>query len=228
MISAFHEIGAYRGQRNPISLSKQLTQAMQTSGEICVADRPIGAFGCIVGGECRRVFDTDVWSYVRGDGKRDTETWYCYEDTVPNSQKEFEKFCKEAKSERRYHSSYLQFKEADLKINFGAAGKAELEYKLTDSILKTHFKELMRLTMCYDSYKKTGYITDKSVSKFKALVEKIEKSDAKRAKASHSKTKASAKKRYASKCDHGDLGSMGHIHGTIVKCDHCGQMAEVW
>lgn len=29
-------------------------------------------------------------------------------------------------------------------------------------------------------------------------------------------------------CDHEDLGSMGHRHGDIVKCNSCGNMAEVW
>ena len=29
-------------------------------------------------------------------------------------------------------------------------------------------------------------------------------------------------------CDHADLGSLGYAHGSIVKCPHCGQRAEVW
>lgn len=29
-------------------------------------------------------------------------------------------------------------------------------------------------------------------------------------------------------CDHGDLGSLGYIHGSIVKCPGCGSMVEVW
>jgi rubrerythrin len=122
----------------------------------------------------------------------------------------------------------ISVKEADLKVNFGN-GRAVLEFKLVDSILKTHFKELMRLARCYDSKEKTGYITDKDERIFKALVEKIEKSNSKRAKASHEKMAAKAKQRYSkSKCTHDDLGSLGYRHGTTVKCPHCGQMAEVW
>jgi hypothetical protein len=122
----------------------------------------------------------------------------------------------------------ISVKKADLKVNFGN-GKAVLQYTLLDSILKTHFKELMRLTRCYDSKEKTGYITDKDELKFKDLVEKIEKSDSKKARASHEKTAAKAKQRYSkSKCTHDDLGSLGYRHGTTVKCPHFGQMAEVW
>ena len=29
-------------------------------------------------------------------------------------------------------------------------------------------------------------------------------------------------------CNHDDLGSLGYTHGTIVKCPHCGNSAEVW
>lgn len=29
-------------------------------------------------------------------------------------------------------------------------------------------------------------------------------------------------------CDHGDLGSLGYMHGSIVKCPGCGSMVEVW
>jgi hypothetical protein len=29
-------------------------------------------------------------------------------------------------------------------------------------------------------------------------------------------------------CDHEDLGSLGYIHGSTVKCPFCGNMAEVW
>jgi len=29
-------------------------------------------------------------------------------------------------------------------------------------------------------------------------------------------------------CEHEDLGSLGYAHGSVVKCPHCGQRAEVW
>lgn len=122
----------------------------------------------------------------------------------------------------------ISVKESDLKINFGGA-RAVLEYTLTDSILKTHFKELMRLTTCYDGKKKSGYITEKEEEGFRALVEKINKSDSKKAKYSHEKTRKKARERYSKpNCDHGDLGSRGYTHGTTVKCPDCGKLATVW
>lgn len=105
------------------------------------------------------------------------------------------------------------------------------KYTLVDSILKTHFKMLMRLSSVdgYHSKSKTGYIAEPDKEAFLALVEKIEKSNSKRAKTSHQKS-IERKKTASTKidCNHDDLGSFGYRHGERVVCPHCGQRAEVW
>lgn len=63
MITSFHGIGAYRGQRNPLAMKRSLDTVLD-GVEICTADRPIGAFGIVVLGECRSLFSRDVWSEV--------------------------------------------------------------------------------------------------------------------------------------------------------------------
>ena len=68
-VTAFHGIGAFRGQRNPIALSRQLT--MTLSGvTICAAERPIGAFGAVVTGRCLAAWPYDVWSETDEKGVR--------------------------------------------------------------------------------------------------------------------------------------------------------------
>ena len=108
--------------------------------------------------------------------------------------------------------------------------KIAYRYYLESSILKTHFKELMRLTtLRYDSKSKTGLINEENKDAFLALVEKIEASNDKRCQTSHEKSKIAAKKRFDNRnCEHEDLGSMGYKHGSIVKCPFCEKMAVVW
>lgn len=107
------------------------------------------------------------------------------------------------------------------------------EYKLVNSILKTHYKELMKISRLTgaNGYN-TGYITEKDKDKFIALVEKIENSDDKKCATSHQKSIEKKKKNRVvkshEKCDHADLGSRGYVHGTWVKCPICGEMCEVW
>lgn len=50
MISSFHGIGAYRGQKNPLALKRALDTAL-SGVELCCADRPIGAFGAVFLGD---------------------------------------------------------------------------------------------------------------------------------------------------------------------------------
>lgn len=97
MISAFHGIGAYRGQRNPLALRQQLDTCL-TGVEICVADRAIGAFGAVLFGECTAVFDRDVWSQIGPGGTRVADGWE--PALIPASQQEFEDF---AAREGTYH-----------------------------------------------------------------------------------------------------------------------------
>lgn len=93
MITGFHGIGAYRGQRNPVALSRQITTAL-SGVEICIADRPIGAFGIVVGGECSALYDQDCWSTVGADGQRESTGWW-NEVIEPRTQEEFEDFARE-------------------------------------------------------------------------------------------------------------------------------------
>lgn len=98
LITAFHGIGAYRGQRNPIALKKQLDIA--ASGvEICTADRPIGAFGILAAGKVERAFNFDVWSFVcEHTGERMLDPYdgrnRWVKEIRPETQQDFEDFCK--------------------------------------------------------------------------------------------------------------------------------------
>jgi len=112
-------------------------------------------------------------------------------------------------------------------------GQGYYKFKINDSILKTHFKSLMKLSRMYDSKEKTGYIVENNREDFLKLHLEIENSDASKAKKSHEKSvKSYQKKReessYKSKCDHEDLGSLGYKHGEIVSCPNCGKKTEVW
>jgi hypothetical protein len=106
MISAFHGIGAYRGQRNPLALRKMLDNALG-GVELCAADRPIGAFGAVFLGHCREVFDQDVWSVVGHDGLRETTGWVNKSLPAPD-QTEFESFAQAAQAERENAKSYCE------------------------------------------------------------------------------------------------------------------------
>ncbi|MCH8500263.1 MAG: hypothetical protein LAT63_17480 [Marinobacter sp.] len=108
MITAFHGIGAYRGQKNPIALSRQLTTAL-SGVEICGADRPIGAFGCVLFGEARAVYDQDCWSRVGKKGLRQASGWVNKVLECPEGQEAFEKFALEALAERAgYPDAYCE------------------------------------------------------------------------------------------------------------------------
>lgn len=102
------------------------------------------------------------------------------------------------------------------------------KFEIIDSILKTHFKELMKISTLYDSKEKSGYISVDNQVKFDALLIKINKSNDKRCKTSHAKSIEMLKNRKSDFCEHEDLGSMGYKHGETVKCPNCGKMAEVW
>ena len=107
MISAFHGIGAYRGQRNPLALRAMLDTALQ-GVELCAADRPIGAFGAVLLGYCREAFDQDVWSVINADGQREFSGFYCSSIEEPD-QPAFEQFAQTAKVERQeYPRSYCE------------------------------------------------------------------------------------------------------------------------
>jgi len=109
MITAFHGIGAYRGQTNPLALRSALVQCMATQGEVCIADRPIGAFGAVFGGRVSYVFDRDVWSEVGTEGMRFTES-DDVEACQPLEQDDFESFCKTAirpHNQRHYCEAWM-------------------------------------------------------------------------------------------------------------------------
>jgi hypothetical protein len=68
-------------------------------------------------------------------------------------------------------------------------------FTILESIHKTHFKALMKLSKMYDSKEKSGFILDSDIDKFDLLVAKIEKSNSESAKKSHQKTIEKAKAR---------------------------------
>jgi hypothetical protein len=107
MITAFHGIGAYRGQRNPLALRAMLDTALQ-GVELCAADRPIGAFGAVLLGHCREAFDQDVWSVINEDGQREATGWINTSVQEPD-QSAFEQFAQAAKAARQeYPRSYCE------------------------------------------------------------------------------------------------------------------------
>ena len=117
-----------------------------------------------------------------------------------------------------------------------------IEYTLVGSVLKTHFKELMKLSECsYNSATKKGLIRESKKTAFLALIERINKVSDKRANASHAKTAAEAVARRSetsdnkyprnpNECEHEDLGSLGYStdFGEKVVCPYCGSLVEVW
>ena len=109
--------------------------------------------------------------------------------------------------------------------------KAVYEFKVTGSLLKTHFKALARISFLFkrESGVYQGFILPSEVDQFLKLCEKANKVDSDKAKKSHEKAKVNyKKKKEASSCQHEDLGSLGYKHGSIVTCPHCGKKAEVW
>lgn len=71
---------------------------------------------------------------------------------------------------------------------FAQYKKAVLKFFIKESILKTHFKELIKLSAHYSNSDKTGYIKSDQKSDFIELLEKIEKSDSKKCAESHKKS----------------------------------------
>lgn len=67
------------------------------------------------------------------------------------------------------------------------------DFKLIDSICKSHYKSLMRLATNYNYKDKTGTISKRNTERFLSLVDEIEKSSSKVAKQSHAKSKANYK-----------------------------------
>jgi hypothetical protein len=65
-----------------------------------------------------------------------------------------------------------------------------VRFQLVDSVLKTHFKTLMKLSRLYDPATKIGYITKENEPEFHALAEKIEASNTEQCRKSHEKTRA--------------------------------------
>jgi hypothetical protein len=62
-----------------------------------------------------------------------------------------------------------------------------LQFTIAESIMKDHFKLLMKLARLYDASTKTGYIVKKDEPDFNALVDIIEKSDSQKCAVSHRK-----------------------------------------
>lgn len=71
---------------------------------------------------------------------------------------------------------------------FAQYKKAVFKFTIKESILKQHFKDLMRISTHYSKNEKTGYICTKEKENFLELVEKIEKSDSVKCKKSHQKS----------------------------------------
>lgn len=106
--------------------------------------------------------------------------------------------------------------------------KCVFKFKIVDSILKSHYKALARMSMLFNSSERNaGFIRINDEKAFLDLVAKIENSNDKRCATSHKKAVEKYKSR-KSVCDHADLGSLGYRHGDRVRCPMCGEMCEVW
>lgn len=130
----------------------------------------------------------------------------------------------------------LKDKGGNMKINYSeiknenpyVTAKCIYRFKIEKSILKKHYKALARMSMLFNhTERNAGFIRKENKQKFLDLLEEIEKSNSKKAAASHEKAAAKYKKKNY-KCEHEDLGSLGYVHGETVKCPHCGQLAVVW
>lgn len=108
MITAFHGIGAYRGQRNPLALKRQLDTAL-SGVELCVADRPIGAFGAVLLGDCTGHFSRDAWSTITDSGRIAEHEWAQLQ--TPTTQRGYETSCmgvlESALYDRHYCESWM-------------------------------------------------------------------------------------------------------------------------
>jgi hypothetical protein len=107
-ITAFHGIGAYRVSRNPLALRNALNSAL-SGVELCAADRPIGAFGAVIFGECTAAFKQDVWSEVDENGLRLTDNADVSDVFYPESQSDWEDFAKDSMQTRmRWQGNYCE------------------------------------------------------------------------------------------------------------------------
>lgn len=91
MITSFHGIGAYRGQRSPFALYRQTATAL-SGVEICAADRPIGAFGIVTTGSHIATFPWDVWSEIDPTGRRVSD--HHAGITGATDQRQYEAYCR--------------------------------------------------------------------------------------------------------------------------------------
>ncbi len=75
--------------------------------------------------------------------------------------------------------------------------KAKYIFSIEESILKTHYKQLARMSFLFSKETRNeGYILSENVENFLALIEKIEKSSDKRCATSHKKSLEKKKKSY--------------------------------
>ena len=108
-------------------------------------------------------------------------------------------------------------------------GEIYCKFKICDSILKTHFKNLMKISKMYNSKEKTGFILESNKDEYTSLLNKIERSNSDKCRESHKKSiERKIERNNLIYCDHRDLGSFGYMHGETVSCPFCGMKAEVW
>lgn len=81
----------------------------------------------------------------------------------------------------------ISYDKIDLK-NIAFSRRYSLKYTLKESILKTDFKKLMKISH-YKSAEKIGYVYKNEESNFIELCNKIENSDAEKCRKSHEKSK---------------------------------------
>lgn len=105
MLTAYHGIGAYRGQRNPLALSRALTVAM-TGVELCASDRPIGAFGAVFGAVDAVAWPQDMWSELDAAGVRVVSEHCGIVPCKVSKQQDLLDFC--SKSEANYCELWIR------------------------------------------------------------------------------------------------------------------------
>lgn len=59
---AYHGLAAFRGGKSGLAVFKKAAALKETTGTICVADRPLGKVGVMVQGDVRFLFNSDCWS----------------------------------------------------------------------------------------------------------------------------------------------------------------------
>ena len=112
-----------------------------------------------------------------------------------------------------------------VKSSSAKAKREASKNKLSISALCSKILLSNRLTV-----KESNFITD--ISKKRKLTEKQESWLTVIAKSNNVEMKGQVERKVskltAINCEHGDLGSLGFAHGSIVKCPCCGEMARVW